>query len=70
MSLPRWSNTILCSILIFLQIDDLLSEIAKLVCCYVSNVLVGNYFFKTVIRFVIIFVKLFNIQGSYDAIQW
>ena len=47
-----------------LKIDDLLREIAKLVHCFKTNVLVGNYLYKTVIRFVMMFVKLLNILAE------
>ena len=37
-----------CIHLTILQVDDLLSEIAKFVHCFVTNVLIGNCFCKTV----------------------
>ena len=35
-----------CIHLTILQVNDLLSEIAKFVHCFVTNVLIGNYFLK------------------------
>ena len=37
-----------CIHLTIFQVDDLLSEIAKFAHCFVTNVLIGNYFCKTV----------------------